>query len=109
MIQPNTNTEEYQYPPNQHLSSVYNRLIVGEKYDYKEGGMLGEVEFLGNGNDEEFFELKLKWIIAPIEHMDGMEFVVSWSRESEIYYYSGAWQLLPLWSYIFPRRQLPKS
>ena len=95
------------YPKSQHLSSVNDTLVVGQRYDYKEDWYIGEVLFLGDVSNDDFHILKLKWILAPdqVKSQDGEEFEVSWKKGEPMYCYSGAWHILPLGSYWFGRRQ----
>ena len=97
--------KEYKYQNSANVSTDKdNTLIVGNKYDYKEGGIIGECEFLGDESDSDYFKLRFKWTIHPFsDESNGTEFVCSEYRKEKAYY-SGMWHILNHGSYIFSRR-----
>jgi hypothetical protein len=99
--------KEYKYSDSANITTdKENTLIVGEKYDYKEGGIIGECEFVADESDEEYWKWRFKWTIHPFtDGENGTEFVCSEYRK-EKYYYSGMWHILNHGSYIFSRRKL---
>ena len=94
---------KYTYPNSACLDTPNYELIVGEKYDYKEGSIIGECEFLGDASDEKYNIWKFKWTIHPFEDNNHGEFECS-ELKAEKYYYSGMVHILPHNSYIFPKR-----
>jgi hypothetical protein len=97
--------KEYKYPDSANITTdKENTLVIGNLYDYKEGGIVGECQFVADESDAEYYKWRFKWTIHPFtDTSNGEEFVCSEYRK-EKYYYSGMWHILPHGSYIFPRR-----
>jgi hypothetical protein len=96
--------KEFLYPDSANIDTGKdNRLVVGEKYDYKESGYVGECQFVGDESTPECYIWKFVWTIAPFEGMDSNVFTLS-EKRGDPCYYSGMWHIYPQNSYIFSRR-----
>lgn len=94
----------YKYPKSTNIDTgPENVLVIGQKYDYKEGGIVGECEFIADESDDEFYKWHFKWTIHPFTDNDTTEFVCSETKRQQ-FYYSGMWHIYPQWTYMFPKR-----
>ena len=103
--------KEYKYPNSANISTdKENTLIVGERYDYKEGGYIGECMFIADESDDKYWIWKFNWTIAPegCETENGKDFTCSELKDSK-FFYSGMWHIYPVGSYVFPRRPFNKE
>jgi hypothetical protein len=95
----------YNYKDSANISTRDGNLVIGEKYDYKEGAYVGECVFLADESDDKYYIWKFKWTIAPNESMDNQEFTCSELKGSN-FYFSGMWRIEDYNSYMFSRRPL---
>lgn len=98
----------YNYKDSANISTQDGNLVVGEKYDYKEGVYVGECIFLADESDDKNYKWKFKWTIAPFDSLDGQEFTCSELKGSN-FYYSGMFRIEDHNSYIFSRRKLSQE
>ena len=97
----------YKYTGSASISTDKEKtLVIGELYDYKEGSLIGECQFIADESSNEYWIWRFKWTIAPTrcEYLDGQEFTCSELKNSEVYY-SGMWRLYNKGDYMFSRRQ----
>lgn len=100
----------FRYPDAMSIATTNKELVVGQKYDYKEGSLVGECEFIDDVSDDKYHQWKFKWTIYPLSSVtltdENSEFTCTELKNSN-FCYSGMYHIYPQFSYLMPNRRTP--
>lgn len=83
--------------PHANLSSGLSEMVVGNRYQYKEGCHIYHFTFVGWDEDEKYYKWYIRWDEGPFK---GEQSEISSLKDMTGYYYSGMVHFMPENTYL---------